>query len=108
MAGVRFLAVAKDFSLLQGVQTGSVSHSAAYPMHTGDKRPRREADRSPPSSADVKNGGAMPALPHMSSWRGHQSIKHPDNFTFTFSYGIYIFILNLISFETSYSFREIK
>jgi hypothetical protein len=33
------------------------------------KRKGREADHSPPSSAEVKNGGAIPPLPHMSSWR---------------------------------------
>jgi hypothetical protein len=32
------------------------------------KRPGREADQSHPSSAEVKNGGAIPPLPHMSSW----------------------------------------
>jgi hypothetical protein len=30
----------------------------------------READYSPPCSAEVKNGGAIPRLPHSSSWRG--------------------------------------
>jgi hypothetical protein len=34
----------------------------------GVKRPGREADHSPPFSAEVKNGGAIPPLPHMSSW----------------------------------------
>jgi hypothetical protein len=34
------------------------------------KRPEREADHSPPSSAEVKNGGAIPPLPHMYSWHG--------------------------------------
>jgi hypothetical protein len=34
------------------------------------KRQRREADHSPPSSDKVKNGGAMPPLPHKFSWRG--------------------------------------
>jgi hypothetical protein len=29
------------------------------------KRLGREDDRSPPSSAEVKNGGAIPPLPHM-------------------------------------------
>jgi hypothetical protein len=29
----------------------------------GAKRQGREADHSPPSSAEVKNGGAMPPLP---------------------------------------------
>jgi hypothetical protein len=28
----------------------------------------RDANLSPPSSADVKKGGAIPPLPHMSSW----------------------------------------
>jgi hypothetical protein len=31
------------------------------------KRPGREADNSLPSSAEVKNGGVIPPLPHMSS-----------------------------------------
>jgi hypothetical protein len=34
----------------------------------GGKVARREADHSPQSSAEVKNGGAIPPLPHMSSW----------------------------------------
>jgi hypothetical protein len=28
----------------------------------------RDADSSPPSCVDVKNGGAIPSLPHMFSW----------------------------------------
>jgi hypothetical protein len=34
-------------------------------LSPGVKRCGREADYSPPSSAEVKNGGAVPALPHM-------------------------------------------
>jgi hypothetical protein len=34
----------------------------------GLKRPAREADYSPPFNAEVKNGGAIPPLPHISSW----------------------------------------
>jgi hypothetical protein len=34
----------------------------------GIKQQRREADHSPPSSAEVKNGGAVPSLPLTSSW----------------------------------------
>jgi hypothetical protein len=54
------------------IQTGSVAHPASYPMGTvgsfpGIKRPRHEADRSPPTSAEVKNCGAIPPLPHISS-----------------------------------------
>jgi hypothetical protein len=34
----------------------------------GVKRPSREADLSPPSSAKVKNSGALLPLPYTSSW----------------------------------------
>jgi hypothetical protein len=34
------------------------------------KRPEREADHSSPFNAEVKNGGAIAPLPHISSWRG--------------------------------------
>jgi hypothetical protein len=36
----------------------------------GVKRQGREADHSPISSAELKNGGAIPSLSHTSSWRG--------------------------------------
>jgi hypothetical protein len=36
----------------------------------GLKWSRSEASHSPSSSAEVKNGGATPLLPHSSSWRG--------------------------------------
>jgi hypothetical protein len=39
-------------------------------LSPGIKRQEREADHSPPSSAEVKNGGAIPPLLRMSSWRG--------------------------------------
>jgi hypothetical protein len=48
----------------------------SYPMGTGGsllpgvKRQGREADHTPPSSAEVKNGGAIRPLPHISLWRG--------------------------------------
>jgi hypothetical protein len=38
-------------------------------MGTGDLSPGREADHSPPSSAEFKNGGATPPLPHTPSLR---------------------------------------
>jgi hypothetical protein len=61
--GVRSPAGAKDFSstLIVSVQTGSGAHPASCPMGTGgpfpgDKaRPGRDADHSPPSSAEVVN-----------------------------------------------------
>jgi hypothetical protein len=39
-------------------------------LSPGLKRREREADHSSPSSAEVKNGDALPALLHMSSWHG--------------------------------------
>jgi hypothetical protein len=42
------------------------------------KRPESDADRSLPSSAEVKNAGAVPPLPHIPSLT-----KHRHNFTFT-------------------------
>jgi hypothetical protein len=63
--GVR-VSVRSNFSLLHVVQTGSGVHPASYPIGTKDsfpgvKRPGREADHSPPTSAEV--------TPHTPSWR---------------------------------------
>jgi len=49
-----------NFSLRHSVQNGSGAHTASYPMGAGRiflgvKRPGREADQSPPSSAEVKS-----------------------------------------------------
>jgi hypothetical protein len=53
---VRSLAGAKDFSSNLCVQTGSGAHPASCPMGPGGKaRPGRDADHSPPSSAEVVN-----------------------------------------------------
>jgi hypothetical protein len=51
-------------------------------LSPGVKRPGRESDHSPATNAKVKNGGAIPPLLHMFSWRHFQLIKHRDNFTF--------------------------
>jgi hypothetical protein len=59
--GVRSPTVAEDFSSSPCVQTGSGSHPASYLMDTGGPFPSgkaltgRDADHSPPSSAEVKN-----------------------------------------------------
>jgi hypothetical protein len=58
---VRLPAEAKDFSSSLCVQTGSGAHPASCTVDTGGPfpggkaRPRRDADHSPPSSADIKN-----------------------------------------------------
>jgi hypothetical protein len=61
-AGVRFPAEARDISLLQGPSSPPIQWGA------GDSFPRRDADLSSKSNAGVKNGGAIPPLPHVSSW----------------------------------------
>jgi hypothetical protein len=59
--GVRSQAGAKDFYSNLCVQTGSGAHPASCTMDTGGPfpgskaRPGRDADHSPPSSAEVEN-----------------------------------------------------
>jgi hypothetical protein len=59
--GVRSPAGAKDFSSSLCVQTDSGAHPASCTMGTGgpfpggNTRPGRDADHSPPSSAEVEN-----------------------------------------------------
>jgi hypothetical protein len=59
--GVRYPAGAKDFYASLCVQTGSGAHPASCTMCTGGPfpggkaRPGRDADHSPPSSAEVEN-----------------------------------------------------
>jgi hypothetical protein len=51
----------------------------------GIKLQGREADHSPPSSAEVKEGGAIPPLLHMSSWHTALLIKHRQKLFIWFS-----------------------
>jgi hypothetical protein len=73
-AGAILPGKARDFSLLHSVQTDYGAHSTSYAMGTGGglspgvKRISHEAHHSPPSSAEVKNRGAIPPLSHTSSW----------------------------------------
>jgi hypothetical protein len=89
MMEVRFKVGAGNFSLHHRAQTGSGSQPAPCPMDSGDlslgvKRPGREPDHSPPSSAEVKDCVELYLhSPNMPSWRGAR-LKHRDNFTFTF------------------------
>jgi hypothetical protein len=69
---VRFPA-GQDFPPIHRVQTGSGAHPPSYVIGIeGDspwvKQLGREADHSPPCSADVKNGAAKSPLSHMRSW----------------------------------------
>jgi hypothetical protein len=71
-ARVHFPARARNFSLLNSMQTGSGVHPAYYIMGTGVISPGvkgqgRKADHSPPPSAEVNNSSSIPPLPHKSS-----------------------------------------
>jgi hypothetical protein len=70
---------ASYFSLPDSIKTSSGAYPASYPI-PGVRRPTREANHWPLFRAGLKNGGAIPPLLHMSSWR---VIKHRDNLTST-------------------------
>jgi hypothetical protein len=72
MAWIRFLAV-EDFLFF--AESGSVLRSTQPPMQwiqrdlsAGIKRQGREAEHSPPSSAEVRNGRTATPFPHMPAW----------------------------------------
>jgi hypothetical protein len=74
--GVRSSAGEKDFSSSLCVQTDSGAHPASYTMGTGGPfpggkaRPGRDADHSPPSSAEVVNELELYLLsPQAPPWR---------------------------------------
>jgi hypothetical protein len=63
--GVSIPGKGQKFALLRSVQTVFEAHVISYPMGVGVLFLKvnwlvREADHSPPSSAEVKNGGAIP------------------------------------------------
>jgi hypothetical protein len=66
----------------------SAQNPASYPIVTGGsfpgraKRPRYEADQSPPYTFEIKNGGAITPLPHTSSWCGALLVKPGTNLFF--------------------------
>jgi hypothetical protein len=55
----------------------------------------READRSPPSSANVKNGGGLPPLPYTSPW--HDVNPSSTGTTFLNNFILPVFLNNLFS-----------
>jgi len=66
--GVRFLSGAGNFFLRHRIQRGFGAHPDSYRTGTGGpypgvKRPGREADHSPPSSAEVKNAWSYTSTP---------------------------------------------
>jgi hypothetical protein len=73
-----------EFSLLHIVQTGSEAHPVAYPLGTGGsspelQRPEREADHSPPTSAEVKNSWSYTSTSLNPSWREESFTLYTHN-----------------------------
>jgi hypothetical protein len=86
--GIRVPAGAGNFSLHHRVQTGSETPPASYYWVPGAlsvvvKRPGREADHSPPSSAEVELYLHFSNTP---SWRGAQLEGRGTNLTLSFLY----------------------
>jgi hypothetical protein len=60
-------AIARGWSSNSGEGVSSITQRpASYPMGSVEKRPEREADRSPPTNAEIESGRALPPLPHTS------------------------------------------
>jgi hypothetical protein len=67
----------RDFSPRHRIQTDSAPpqpplQGVPGAVSPGVKRPSYEADRSPPSSAEVNNEWSCTSAPHKNSWRGAQ------------------------------------
>jgi hypothetical protein len=62
-SGVRVLGWAENFSLHHRDQTVSGAPGVPEALSLGVKRPRHEADHSPPSTAEVKNGWSSTSIP---------------------------------------------
>jgi hypothetical protein len=76
----------KRFPVLHGALIGCEAHPVPFPMRTAVpspdlKRPRREPDLSPLSSADVKNGWSYTSAP-LYVFMGWCLSKHRDNYPF--------------------------
>jgi hypothetical protein len=101
---VRFPTGAGNFSLHHRVQNSSKAHLVFYPTGTkgsfpGVKRPGREADNSPPSSAEFKEWVELYLhSPNKPSGRGAQ-LKHRDNFTY------YLLPLTIVSVREAWKSR---
>jgi hypothetical protein len=83
-------------SLLYNVQIACRTHPASFPMGTGGfsfpgvKRPGSEAEHSPPSFADVKNGQVILPLSSMSSW--HMNSFTLCTYIYIYTYIVYIHV----------------
>jgi hypothetical protein len=101
-AGVRSQARATDFSLFYSVQTDAGAHLPPIQWVPGVLSPvvnrqGREANHSPPSSAEVKNGGAIPPFLHMASWNMLNKLGTRPNLPYSTS-GDVLYFLRIVLF----------
>jgi hypothetical protein len=80
-SGVRIQVGVKDSSLLQQVQTCSLTHPVHYSMDTRVRRPEREVNHTPHSSAKDKNSWSPTSTPRLCL----QSANKNNNCTILFS-----------------------
>jgi hypothetical protein len=98
---VHFPEGAGNFSLHHRVQNDSGAHPVSYPMGTGGsflgvKRPGREADHSPPSSAEVKECMELYLHSHNTpSWCG-ALLKRSTGTTLPFTLPLLLLLLLLL------------
>jgi len=103
-----FSARTGNFSLSR-VQNGSGAHPTSFPMATGAlslgvKRPGREADHLPPSSAEVKKARSYTSTPPI---RLHGEVfKYRDNFTFTLSFTLCYVVVTIDGSEYKYDYTD--
>jgi hypothetical protein len=73
--------VSKPAETIESTSVNTYTFIQIYPA-LGIKQPGHEADHSYPPTADVKNGGVIPPLPHTPLWHSARLIKDKDNFTY--------------------------
>jgi hypothetical protein len=106
--GVRSPAEAKDFSSNLCVQTGSGAHPASCTMGTegpfpgGKARPGRDADHSPPSSAEDVNELEL----YLLSPKRHHGVKRDCFFWLFICCNLTTFLCFIIAFTFRFLFRN--
>jgi hypothetical protein len=80
-----------------------VSNGLSGSLSLGVKRPGREADRSPPSSAEAKNPWRYISTPSTPSGRGAQLKHRIYTFTFTLLFHVCEVVKRLLSNLTYFS-----
>jgi hypothetical protein len=73
----------------------------------GIKRPGREADHSPPTSANVKNTWIHTSTPPYAFKRSAYLVKHRDTFTFTFMMTSVVLLHSYQSYSGSFCFSSV-